>query len=89
MHTKFSNCSVRIVYQATLQNKCSKYPPSDSMYASTCLIKDCRTLLKVPGRLLMVLRQQNFVGEATLHFQVEVNFFYDAKTPSGPGPPHC
>jgi hypothetical protein len=52
--SKFTNCLVLTVYQATLQNRCSKYPPFESMHSSTRLIMDCHTLSKVPGRLRLV-----------------------------------
>ena len=86
-HSKFDNYLVLIVHQATLHNKCSKYSPSESMHQSTCLITDCRTLLKVGWNWFS---RQHFVGEVSLYLQVELHyFFHGTKPPSGPGPPHC
>ena len=65
-----------------------KISSSESMHSSTRLIMDCRTLSKVGSDWFS--RQQNLFGEVSLNLQTELHyFFHGAKTPSGPGPPHC
>ena len=49
-------CRVPTVCQVTVHKEYSKFPPSKSTHAWTLLIKECRTLSKVQGRLRMVWR---------------------------------
>jgi len=57
-HLQYSTCSnncwVLIVYQVTIQNKCSKYRPPELLYACKHTIMDCHTPSKFPGQFRMV-----------------------------------
>jgi hypothetical protein len=56
-----------------------KCPPPLSVHTPDTLIVDCRTLSKVPG----LFRHQKFVGEASLHFELELNALGFLNVPSG------
>jgi len=45
-----------MLYQGTIQNESSKFPPPESLHAKTRVVMDSYTVWKVTGRLLSVWR---------------------------------
>ena len=80
--SQFHNCSVRIVYQVTLHNKCSKYPLLESTHTWTHMNMDSLTISQVLVRLQWFNRHKRCIGVVSCHFQLELNTSGPLRVPS-------
>lgn len=61
-HFQLNNSRVLTGYQLTIQNKCLKCPPLESMHGQTFPMMDCYTLSKVLRSFKWFNRLKKFVG---------------------------
>ena len=64
------------MYQVAIHNNCSKYPPSESMHAWTCLIMECCTFSKIPGSLRIFCQIKKYDERSVTPFSIGPEYTY-------------